>query len=131
MSLAEDLPTSEPRNTFLNFVIHNIQRIQELIFYHRRPLTAISPLRGLIAALDNKSKKKLEQYHAQLILFEENPKQASRQDIEDIFWKVLTYLHQTYLSEISKGIIAAATLKATQKTPEPKIYKKTLSADVE
>jgi len=54
----------------------------------------------------------------------------SKIELETIFWEVLTFLHQTYLSEVTRGIIPAAIFNPTTPKPEAKKYDKTLSDEV-
>jgi len=84
----------------------------------------------LIETLDSKSQKKLEKEYATLKALEKRPAQATREDIHEIYGAILKYLHFTYLSEVTKGIIPASTLKPTVKVPEVKKYGKVLSPEV-
>jgi len=100
MIFSDDLLLQEPRKVFINLIlIQSIREIQIAIFTEGSPLRAVRPLRGLIASLRDGSKKTLQKKHDRLQEFEANPKLASRKEIEQIYWDVMSYLHTTYLKE--------------------------------
>ena len=121
--------TGEPRKVFVNFLIFNLKQIEAQIFFGGSATSAIKSLRGLIGSLDKKSQKRLKDEYDMLIKFENNGTSV-RTDIEDAYRKVCAFLHDTYLSEVSRGIIPASTLPSAKPKPTAKQYKRTLSEDV-
>lgn len=100
MTYPEDLLLQEPRKVFINLIlIQSIREIQTAIFTLGAPLRAVRPLRGLIASLHDGSKHSLAKYYERLQYFEQNPKAASRGEIERIYFEIMTYLHKNYLKE--------------------------------
>lgn len=86
---------------------------------------------ALIDCLDPVSQDKLKELRERLNGFYNNTNSIKKGDIEKAFSELMVYLHNTYLSEVSKGVIPASILKKTQKTPEPAKHPKVLSSELE
>jgi len=89
----------EPRKVFINYLIWQLKQIEWLIYYQRRYISAIRPLRALVASLSKESKKSLEGQYKQLQSFEANINLCSRETLEQIFYSVNSFLQDTYLKE--------------------------------
>lgn len=118
--------SGEPRNVFVSFLIWNIKSIEDRIYFYSKVSTAIVPLMGLIDSLDKKSKETLKEQYDQLKAMKEGRAKLHNGGVEEIYRAVLTYLHRTYLSEVTRGIFPSSKLKTTKATPKPKQYDKTL-----
>ena len=92
--------TQEPRKVFVNFLILNINQVEQKIFFSRNHIQAIRPLQGLISSLDSKSQENLKEQLEQLNSFEMNVNLCTRDVITKIYREVLKYLHATYLKEV-------------------------------
>jgi len=121
--------TGEPRKVFVNFLIFNLKQIEAQIFFGGAATTAIKSLRGLIGSLDKKSQKALTKPYNKLLKFDNNGT-CGRKEIEDVYREICAFLHDTYLSEVSRGIIPASTLPSAKPKPTTKKYDRTLSDEV-
>ena len=131
MSFGEDFGfDQEPRKMFVSFLIWNINQVEQRLYLFPNTVKAIYALEGLISSLDAKSQKTLEPQLKQLESFHTNFNLCSRTKLKQIYQEVLRYLHRTYLSEVTRGIIPASTLPPTTPKPKAKQYKKTLPDDV-
>ena len=93
--LLDECFTKTPREMWNSFLVGNMLKIEEIIFFERRWRQAIWPLRGLIASLDRNSKKKLDKQYQQLRSFETD-NLGSKEEIEQIYQEILSYLQNTY-----------------------------------
>ena len=105
--LLDECFTKTPREMWNSFLVGNMLKIEEIIFFERHWRQAIWPLRGLIASLDRNSKKKLDKQYQQLRSFETD-NLGSKEEIEQIYHEVLTYLEDTYFQET---VFARSTIK--------------------
>lgn len=96
----------EPKQVFLNMIlIPTINQAMKAIYSpSSTPLAAVRPLRGVIACLSDKSKKRLEKQQKRLVEIEQETSNTTRLEIESIFDDIMTYLHETYLKEFDTGI---------------------------
>lgn len=130
MTFSQDL-VQDPKKIYQAFLLRLIIHIESVLYIEHNTLPAITPLRGLIASLDDQSKKTLEKEDRELASFEENVNLATRPKIEAIYRKVIGYLLKTYLSEVMKGIIPTSILEPKQKKPKAKKYPSIVSEKVE
>jgi len=121
---------NEPSKNFINYIIRNLSEIQHLLFHRDQPGLAIPAMRGLISSLDPYSKEKLKPIYDDLWKWHDNIRVVNRRMIEEAYYKLVDYLHTTYLRGVTKGIIPSSFLPGKREAPEAKKYAKQLSEDV-
>jgi len=117
--------TQEPRKVFVNFLILNINQVEQMLYFSRSFISAVRPLRGLIGSLNTQSQEKLEPQLKQLQSFEANINLCSRETLEQIYREVLRFLHATYLKEIQ----FARPKHPSENISVPNVSKKTPTPD--
>ena len=90
----------EPKKVFVNYLIWTAKIVEESLFMGGKISLAVRAMRGLIAKLDETSKKKLKPQLDRLMEIESNMLTLnSRTDLEILFSDILSYLHDVYLKE--------------------------------
>lgn len=130
MTFSQDL-VQDPKKIYQLFLLRLITHIESTLYIEHNALSAITPLRGLIASLDDQSKKTLEKEDQELASFEKDVNLVTRPKVEAIYGKVVGYLLKTYLSEVMKGMIPTSILEPTQKKPKQKKYPSVVSEGVQ
>jgi hypothetical protein len=92
----------DPRKVFINFLIYQLNYTVSGIYSYTARLQrrSIRPLMGLIASLDERSKQALKDKYEELVRFDRTGNWTLG-GLQEIYDNVLSYLHRTYLSEIS------------------------------
>ena len=124
----EDEISLEPKAYFQRSLIRKMDRVYDSLYVRNDGVNAVSLLIGVIQSLPENCQNVLKDVLNQLSKFERSGN-FKNEDIRSIYSAVYDYLHRTFLSEISKGIIPTATLKGEKKKPEPKAYPKVLSSE--
>lgn len=94
----------EPKKIFVALLIWELKIISEELFLGGKFSKAISSIRGLVSVLDEKSKKVLKPQLDKLIEYERNINVLkTREDAEQIFRAISSYLHKSYLKEITSA----------------------------
>jgi len=94
-------PNADPKNSFINYLIWEFKIITPMLYGQGRYLSEVAgPLRGLIDNLDENDKKALAVEYEKLRKYEKNHGFLNRNDFEDIYRNILSYVHKKYLQEI-------------------------------
>lgn len=94
--------TGEPRNTYINSLILVARQIEYNMYFSGGSIVSMLPqLKGLIHMLDANSKEKLKDELTTLNRYSRNVNLIkNREQVEDLYSKIMNYLHSTYLREV-------------------------------
>ena len=111
--------------------MRKLDGIYEALYVRRKATIAIRMMLGVIHSLPEKDKKNLDEILKTLEEYKRNIILCKDGGLEKLYSDLYNYLHLTFLSEVTSGIIPASMIKGDKKRPEAKAYPKILSSEVQ
>lgn len=113
-SLLNKIAVVEPKKVYVGTVLlPYIRKIMDAL-YMGNSTDALLPMKGLIASLGTKAQKDLADINIKLESYEDDIGKLQRKDMEQLFQKLMKYLHKTYL----KGLFARLEQKDLDRMEE-------------
>lgn len=122
--------TVEPRPKFTSYLIDYMREVAHILYREDNCFEALQDMRGLIDILDPQSKEEcLIEQRQQIETYLAT--RYSKQQVHQLFSSITSYLHRSYLQEVSMGLIPTATLKGEDEIPSHEKVPTRLTAKLE